>query len=118
MKGHAKFPRQERLTKTREYQEVYRKGTRWVGRAFVCYVVQRQGQGRRFGMAVSRRVGGAVVRNRVKRYIRETYRTQREHLIDDFSMVVVARHAAASMSYGECEAAIGGLFRKGHVLRD
>lgn len=118
MPGHEKFPRRERLTQRREYLDVYRRAKKVVGRAFIGYVVRKEGQGRKFGMAVSRKVGGAVVRNRVKRYIREVYRTRRKHLCDDFQMVVVARPASASMSYSECEEALGQLFREVEVLNE
>lgn len=116
MPGLEKFPRGERLTRRRDYLEVYRKGQKARGRAFDCFVVRRAGQGRKFGLAVSRKVGGAVTRNRVKRYIREIYRTRRKHMVDDIDLVVVARPESASMSFAECEQAIGELFRKGEVL--
>ncbi len=111
-----KFPRGERLTRRRDYLEVYRQGQKARGRAFDCFVVRRAGQGRKFGLAVSRKVGGAVTRNRVKRYIREIYRTRRKHMVDDINLVVVARPESASLSFAECEQAIGELFRKGEVL--
>ena len=66
--GRESFPRRERLTSPREFREVFEHGRRAAGQAFICYVAE--GQGRKMGMAVSRKVGGAVVRNRVKRYIR------------------------------------------------
>lgn len=118
MSGRESFPRRERLTKTHEYRDVYEHGHRVVGPAFICYVVRHEGQGRKFGLAVSRKVGGAVTRNRVKRYIREVYRTSRKHLVDDIRMVVVARPASANLTFTECEEAIGRLFRKGEALSE
>jgi ribonuclease P protein component len=69
-------------------------------------------------MAVPRRVGGAVVRNRVKRYLRETYRRNRAHMVDDAHIVIVARPGAAGISYHDCAEAITRLFRKGNVLSE
>ena len=116
MPGLEKLPRRERLTKRREYLAMYRNARRIQGKAFICYVARRAGQGRKFGMAVSRKVGGAVVRNRVKRYIREIYRTRRQSMDDDISIVIVARPVSASLDFAQCEDAIGQLLRKGEVL--
>ena len=118
MPGQETFPRSERLIRRKEFLEIYDRGEKQVGRGFICYVVRQEGQGRKFGVAVSRKVGGAVTRNRVKRFIREAYRTSRKHLIENIQMVVVARPGSASMSFDECREAIGQLFRRGEVLSE
>lgn len=118
MPGQASYPKGERLTTRREYVEVYRMGTKAVAGPFICYVVRREGQGRKFGMSVPRRVGGAVVRNRVKRYLREVYRTNRARLADDARIVIVARPGAAALDYHGCAEAVTRLFRKGGVLSE
>jgi len=69
-------------------------------------MVRRDGQGRKIGLTVSRKVGNAVVRNRIKRYIREAYRNQRLELPEDAHIVVVARKAAAELSCLECAQAV------------
>lgn len=118
MPGQETFPRSERLIRRKEFVDVYQHGDKQVGRGFICYVARQEGQGRKFGVAVSRKVGGAVTRNRVKRFIREAYRTSRKHLIDQFQMVVVARPGSASMTYHECREAIRQLFQRGEVLSE
>lgn len=55
----------------------------------------------RLGLTVSRRVGNAVVRNRVKRRVREWFRHRRENLGDGVDLVVIARPEAAGLSYHE-----------------
>lgn len=102
MPGSQRFPRQERLTRRSEYLEVYREGTKRVGPAFICYAARREGRGKKIGFAVSRKVGKAVVRNRVKRYLREIYRTHRERIAEGVHLVVVARPEAAALGYREC----------------
>lgn len=117
MLGQETFPRRERLTRPSDYREVFEQGRKAVGRAFVCYFAKREGQGRKFGMAVSRKVGNAVTRNRVKRYLREIYRRQREALWEGMTIVVVARPEASAMSFVECQESVGRLFREGGALR-
>jgi len=116
--GRESLPRRERLTTPREYRDVFDRGRRTVGQAFICYIARDEGQGRKFGMAVSRKVGGAVVRNRVKRYIREVYRKSRARLSDDMRMVIVAKPAAAALTCAECHDALTRLFRQGGALHE
>ncbi|MDD5708754.1 MAG: ribonuclease P protein component, partial [Kiritimatiellae bacterium] len=114
--GPESFPRCERLTRRSDFEQIYLGGEKQVGGAFVCYVVRRAGQGRKMGCTVSRKVGGAVVRNRVKRYLREIYRTHRQRLPEDVHMVIVARPSCVGLSYQQCEAAVRRLLEKGDVL--
>jgi ribonuclease P protein component len=115
--GQQQFPRNERLTRKLDFVYAYEHGAKWVGGSFILFVVRRAGQGRKLGFAVSRKVGGSVVRNRVKRYIREVYRKHRSLLIDDIGLVVVAQAASGQSSYDECAAALQRIFQKGDVLR-
>lgn len=87
-----------------------------MGEAFILHALRQPGQGRKVGCAVSRKVGRAVVRNRVKRYIREVYRKNRARLANDVYLVIVARPCAATLDYHQCEEAIRWLFRKGDLV--
>lgn len=113
MPGSNAFPHKERLTRRREYLRVFRQGAKRMDRAFVCYVAPGDGPGRKMGCVVSRKVGGAVVRNRIKRYIREVYRTHRSILEPEAHVVIVARNVSAGYDYRQCEASIQRLFQKG-----
>jgi ribonuclease P protein component len=116
--GKYAFPRQERLRTRREYLRVYGEGAKWVGPAFICYVARGEGQDRKFGFAVSQKVGKAVVRNRVKRYLREIYRTHRPYLAGDAQLVIVARAPSAKLDFHQSRDAVRRLFRKGGVLSE
>jgi ribonuclease P protein component len=112
MPGAQGFPRSERLTRRSDYLRVYETGRKRVGRAFICYTARQAGQSRKVGFAVSRKVGSAVVRNRVKRYLREIYRQNKESLPADAHVVVVARPASAELDYEGTEAALRRLLCK------
>lgn len=118
MPGPYGFPRRERLTRKRDYEVVFRKGRKRVGPAFICYVARREGEGRKFGLAVSRKVGSAVVRNRVKRFLREFYRTHRAQLARDAQIVVVARPEAAALNFHQCTEAMRRLLKPGESSGD
>jgi ribonuclease P protein component len=91
----------ERLRHRRDYQHVLQYGTKQVAPAFVLYVLPSAASCSRLGIAVSRRVGGAVVRNRVKRRARECFRQHKAELESPCDIVVVARRAAVEVSHSE-----------------
>ena len=110
------FPHRERLKRRSEFLEVYREGNKRVGRGFILFTVRGRSQGRKFGCAVSRKVGSAVVRNRVKRHMREVYRQHRTQLPEDIRMVLVARPESARFNYHQSREAILRLLRKEGVV--
>lgn len=66
----------------------------------VLYLPGQGTSGSRFGVTVSRKVGGAVVRNRVKRWLREAIRRQRQGLLGTWDVVFVALPQSAAAGYG------------------
>ena len=91
--------RRNRLSRSRDFDTVYRKGRSASTRFLVLYWFPREDdaavEGSRLGLAVPRSVGGAVVRNRVKRRLRETWRELAERVQPGFDYVLVARPALA-----------------------
>jgi len=100
-----RFPRADRILHSNDFRRVGRLGNRRATRHFVVLVEKRDGlaeaHSRRLGVTVSRRVGNAVVRNRIKRGIREWFRRNRESLEAPANYVVIARRQAAILSSGE-----------------
>lgn len=79
---------------------------------FVAQVAPaREGSGRHLGLVVSKRVGGAVERNRVKRRIREWFRQERAVLAEGSDLVVIARRGAARLSGAEIAGELSRLVR-------
>ncbi|MBP8128926.1 MAG: ribonuclease P protein component [Candidatus Hydrogenedentes bacterium] len=112
------FPRQARLTGKKDFDRVFRDGRKMVGYAFVCYAVRREGQQCRLGVAVSRRVGRAVVRNKIKRRIREYFRTHAPEFAAAMDLVVVARPSAAALEYAQSVDVLDRILRKGGLVRE
>jgi ribonuclease P protein component len=98
------FSRDDRLRQRREFEECYASGTRVSGRHLQVFVLPATGPRARtrLGISVSRRVGGAVVRNRVRRRLREIFRRTRGALLSSpVSLVVNARPSAATSGFRE-----------------
>lgn len=91
----------ERLRRSSEYQRVFQHGKKLVSPTFVLYVLPTSELCSRLGMAVSRQVGKAVVRNRVKRRLRELFRRHKALLQPACDVVFVARRGAAEASLEE-----------------
>lgn len=107
-----RFTPQHRIRSKRDFDRVYQGGRKCV-RPFLVLHVLAGGQPPeappvdqppRLGLSVSRRVGGAVVRNRVKRRIREIFRLAAEHLPAGCLFVVTARPESATATYRQLEA--------------
>jgi ribonuclease P protein component len=96
-------PKRGRLSRSAEFERVYRQGRSVGNRFLVLYAFPRAGaaDGPRLGLSVSRKVGGAVDRNRVKRLLREAFAGEAERVPADRDVVVVARPEARELAERE-----------------
>ena len=96
----------ESLRKNQQFQFVYRNGKSYANKYMVMYV-KKNGLGiNRLGISVSKKVGNSVVRHRVKRLIKESYRLHENIFNSGLDIVIVGRQSAATVGYEEVESAL------------
>ncbi len=105
----------ESLKKNHQFQYVYRFGRSYGNRYLVMYVKENGTGGNRIGISVSKKVGNSVVRHRITRLVRESYRLQEAMFNSGLDIVVVARKNAASVGYHEIERALLHLGKLHHI---
>ncbi|MFQ5996487.1 MAG: ribonuclease P protein component [Dehalococcoidales bacterium] len=102
------------LTRAAQYTLVYREGNSWVSDLVVMKALPNGLTISRYGFSVSRRVGKAVVRNRVKRLLREILRLT--PLQPGWDIIFIARPLVAGASYANLEKSIKGLLFRARLL--
>ena len=86
-----------------EFRRIYRKGKSAVSPQLVIYCQRNRRGHSRLGVSVSTKLGCAVVRNRVRRRLRELYRLHKAELLPGYDLIVVARVRAVDMPYAKLE---------------
>jgi ribonuclease P protein component len=97
-------PKRRRLSRSAEFERVYRQGRSKGNRFLVLYAFPRDdddSEGPRLGLSVGRRVGGAVDRTRVKRVLREAFWEEARRLPEGSDYVVVARPESLGLTERE-----------------
>lgn len=96
-----------RIKKDEEFQLVFKKGESFANRQFVIYVLDKPEQDYfRIGLSVSKKIGNAVVRNQVKRYIRQTFLELKDEIKIGKDYVIIARNPAATMDFFQVKSSL------------
>ena len=101
----------ESVNKKVDFSKVYKCGKSYANRYLVMYILKNELNFNRLGMSVSKRVGNSVVRHRITRLIRESFRLNDGALKKGYDIVVVARAGAKGRNYSEISSAFMHLSR-------
>jgi ribonuclease P protein component len=107
-----------RLKSSLDFQAVYTKGRSVANRAAVLYVLPlKPASMSRVGFAAGKKLGKAVVRNRIKRRIKEVVRLLWSRVKPGYLLIVIARQGAKDIAFSDLQTKVTDLFEKASLLR-
>lgn len=107
----------ESLKKNHQFRFVYKNGKSYANKYLVMYVKENGLENNRIGISVSKKVGNSVVRHRVTRLVRESYRLHESIFNSGLDIVIVARPSAAAADYEEVESALLHLGKLHQIIK-
>lgn len=107
----------ESLKKTEQFRFVYKNGKSYANKYMVMYVKENGLGKNRIGISVSKKVGNSVVRHRITRLLRESYRLHESIFNSGLDIVIVARNSAAAVGYFEIESALLHLGKLHQIIK-
>lgn len=106
-----------RLKKNTDFKKVYAKGSSLANRYLVLFMLKNGKSYNQVGFSASKKVGKSVVRNRVRRLMKESFRMVAEKLELGYDLVFIARVNSKNASYIEIEKAMVHLLKKSKLLK-
>lgn len=108
----AGMKKEYRLKKNEDFQHVFQRGYSVANRQFVVYQVKKANQSTiRFGLSISKKIGNAVMRNRIRRLMKEVLRELAVKCHQDRDVIIIARKPTVDMDYQEIKKSLT------HVLK-
>ncbi|MBM7601360.1 ribonuclease P protein component [Virgibacillus halotolerans] len=110
--------KQFRIKKNKEFQLAFREGKSFANRQLVIYYLEKTEQAHfRIGLSVGKKIGNAVVRNRIKRYLRKAFQELEADILRPADIVIIARNPTNKMGYEEIKKSLIHLLNRERLLR-
>jgi ribonuclease P protein component len=111
--GAFRLKKKERITRRSEFIKISKHGIRYNTQNFLIIIFSGNNKTiRRFGITVSKKVGGAVKRNRVKRLLREFFRLHKEQLPESIDILFIAKPGSAFLKYSALSKEMVDFFKR------
>jgi len=105
-----------KLSKTSEFKKVFSEGRRIEGKNLIIFILKNDYDFNRLGIIVKKETGKAVVRNKVKRQLKETSRLLNKKLLSGYDIILLAKNNIREAHYFEICYDLEGLFYKGKLF--
>ena len=107
-----------RIKKNEEFQYTFKHGKSFANRQLVIYYVEKEEQEHfRIGLSVGKKIGNAVTRNRIKRYLRQAFLELEKDIKNNYDIVIIARQPTKNMSFHETKKSVSHLLYKQRLLK-
>ncbi|HKL80565.1 MAG TPA: ribonuclease P protein component [Mobilitalea sp.] len=107
----------ESIKSNKDFRKIYHTGKSYANKYLIMYVKKNESIGNRLGISVSKKVGNSVVRHRLTRLVRESYRLSEDYLLYGLDIVVVARVTAKGKNYSEIDSSLLHLMKLHKILK-
>ena len=105
------------LKSSREFSQVYNHKESLANKYLVMYIQPNDQVYSRIGISVSKKVGNSVVRHRIKRLIKESYRLNIDKIASGYDIIVIARYSAKGKTFSEIESALLHLCQRFNIVK-
>ncbi|TJX13666.1 ribonuclease P protein component [Tissierella creatinini] len=107
-----------RIRKNLEFKRVYSGGKNYWNRNLTLYIKKNNLDESRFGITITKKIGNAVVRNRIRRRIKEVYRLNFHKIKDGYDLVFIPKKNVQEISYKQLESAMLHILKISNMLKD
>lgn len=107
-----------RLRSNMEFKQVYTGGKSYWNRNLILYVKRTNTGNTRVGYSITKKIGNSVVRNKIRRRMKEIYRLKFDYIKDNFDLIFIPKKNVVDISYKELESAMVHILRISGVLKD
>lgn len=107
----------ESLRNSIQFSNVYKNGRSKANKYLIMYILENNMSCNRLGISVSKKVGNSVIRHRIKRLLKESYRLQENMFNSGLDIVVIARGSASSISFKDMDSALLHLAKLHKIMK-
>jgi len=106
-----------RIKKNSEFQHVFKEGKSFANRQLVIYYIKKEDQDNfRIGLSVGKKIGNAVTRNRIKRYLRHSFHELQDKILPTLNIIIIARQPTKDMNYYDIKKSLIHLLSRQHLF--
>ena len=110
--------KRQRIKKNEDFQKVFKSGKSYANRQFVVYCLAKEDQKAfRIGLSVSKKIGKAVTRVQIKRYIRQAFLELKDDIRNDMDYVIIARNQAADLDFHKTKSSLEHVLKIAKVIK-